>query len=228
MQEKDKKEFLEFLFNFISERRKRFFHKVMNKRTRYLTIVLEDIYQTHNASAVLRTSEIYGIQDVYIIENINKYNVNPDVALGSHKWINLHKFNNNRDNTRACFEYLKNKGYKIYAATPHKDDVSLFYLPLDSKVALVFGNELEGISQAAIENADGFVKIPMYGFTESFNISVSVAIFLSHLVERLHKSEADWHLTDDEKLDILLQWAKNSVRKPDVLEREFFKSKRVL
>ena len=224
MQSGEKREFLNYLLGFVTDRRRELFYKVIENRTRHITIVLEDIYQSHNASATLRTSEIYGIQDVYIIENKNKYTVNPDVALGSNKWIDLHKFNNQgKDNTIECYNFLRSKGYKIYATTPHKDDVSLFDLPVNEKIALVFGSELPGLTETAINNADGYVKIPMYGFTESFNISVSVAIFLSHLVEKLHKSDVDWKLTEEEKLDILIKWAKNSVRRPDVLEREFFK-----
>jgi tRNA (guanosine-2'-O-)-methyltransferase len=224
----EKREFLNFLLGFITERRRELFYKVIENRTRHITIVLEDIYQPHNASATLRTSEIYGIQDVYVIENKNKYSVNPDVALGANKWINLHKFNQEGvNNTIECYNYLRSKGYKIFATTPHRNDITLFDLPVeDDKIALVFGSELPGLSDIAIENADGYVKIPMYGFTESFNISVSVAIFLSHLVERLHRSNVNWKLSDEEKLDILIRWAKNSVRKPDILEKEFFKTKK--
>ncbi len=218
------KELLDYLLNFVTEHRKNLFYKVIENRTRYLTIVLEDIYQPHNASATLRTSEIYGIQDVHIIEQRNPYNVNPDVALGASKWINLHKY----DSTEACFTHLKSKGYKIFATTPHKDDISLFDLPLDTPTALVFGNELEGLSEKALRLADGYVKIPMYGFTESFNISVSVAIFLSHLTEKLRQSHNDWQLTPEEKQEILLQWTKNSVRKPDILIRNFMKQKEML
>ncbi len=218
------KELLEYLLNFVTEHRKELFYKVIENRTRYLTIVLEDIYQPHNASATLRTSEIYGIQDVHIIEQRNKYNVNPDVALGSSKWINLHKY----ESTEECFMHLKSQGYKIFATTPHKDDISLFDLPLDTKTALVFGNELEGLSEKALNLADGYVKIPMYGFTESFNISVSVAIFLSHLTERLRQLRNDWQLSPEEKQEILLQWAKNSIRKPDILIRDFMKKKELL
>jgi len=218
------KELLNYLLGFVTERRKELFYKVIENRTRHLTIVLEDIYQPHNASATLRTSEIYGIQDVHIIEKINKYNVNPDVALGASKWLNLYKY----ESTEACFRTLKNKGYKIYATTPHKDDVTLFDLPIDNKTALVFGNELEGLSTTALELSDGYVKIPMYGFTESFNISVSVAIFLSHLSERLRNTVKNWKLSEEEKTEILIEWAKNSIRKPDILVKDFFKKKELL
>ncbi len=223
MNKEEKQAFLEYLMQFITERRKQLFYEVMNYRTRHITIVLEDIYQSQNASAVLRTAEIYGIQDIHIIENRNQYKINRDVVLGSSKWINLYKYNTFENNTLACFENLREKGYKIYATTPHRDDVNLYDLNLNDKIALVFGSELPGLSKTAMENADGFVKIPMYGFTESFNISVSAAIFLSHLVERLHKMDINWQLSEDERLNILVQWAKNSVRKPELLEREFYK-----
>jgi len=213
-----KKELLNFLLSFVTEHRKKLFNEVIKYRTRYITIVLEDIYQPHNASATLRTSEIYGIQDVHIIEQRNKYSVNPDVALGASKWINIIK----QSSTNLCYKHLKENGYKIYATIPYsKKAVSLFDLPLNSKIALVFGNELEGLSESALNMADGYVKIPMYGFTESFNISVSVAIFLSHLTERLRRTDIKWQLSDDEKLEVLLQWTKNSIKKSELLVKEF-------
>lgn len=209
---------------FLTEHRKSLFSKIIENRTKYLTVVLEDIYQPQNASAVLRTCDCFGIQDVHIIENVNEYKVNPNVALGASKWLSLKKYNDTDDNTRACFEHLKSEGYKIIATTPHKDDMSVNDLPIDSKTALVFGQELRGLSKNALSLADGFVKIPMYGFTESFNISVSAAIILKTLTDRLRNSEIDWTLTKEEKDNILLQWTRNSIKRVELIEKDFFES----
>ena len=184
-----KKQLRDFLFGFISENKKSLFETIIKNRTRHITVVLEDIYQPHNASAVLRSADLFGVQDIHIIENRNQYEVNPDVALGSSKWLTLNKYNNQEQNTVACFENLRKNGYRIVATTPHKEDVMLDELPLNQKTAVVFGTELEGLSDIALENADAFVKIPMYGFTESFNISVSAALTLFNLTERLRKSD---------------------------------------
>lgn len=188
------------------------FTGILQHRTRHLTIVLEDIYQPHNASAVLRSCECFGIQDVHIIENRNKYEVNPDVALGSAKWLTLKKYHGNSDNTPQCLSGLKKSGYLLVAATPHKDDYSPETLPLDQKIALMFGTELEGLTPSAISQADAFIRIPMFGFTESLNISVSAAILMQSLSSRIRSSDVSWELGSDEKNELLLEWLKRSVK----------------
>ena len=218
-----KKRFLKYLEGFITENKRMLFDQVIAYRTRHLTVALEDIYQSQNASAVVRTCDCFGIQDVHIIENKNEYSINPDVALGSTKWLNLVKYNSEEENTLACYSTLREKGYRIVATTPHKDEIMLDELDLDQKTALVFGTELEGLSQTAIDNADAWVKIPMYGFTESFNISVSAAICLHHLSEKLRNSEIAWQLQEEELTDIRISWATSVVKHAEKYEQEFLK-----
>ncbi|NOX45920.1 MAG: RNA methyltransferase [Chlorobi bacterium] len=218
-------ELLDFLESFVSENKKSLFQRIIEFRTRYITMVLEDIYQPHNASAVLRTCDCFGVQDVHIIENRNMYEVNPDVALGSSKWLTLTKYNDGENNTLDTINKLKSKGYSIVATTPHKNDTNLGQLDLSKKTALLFGTELKGLSNVALENADAFVKIPMVGFTESFNISVSAAIILHQLTGKMRESNYNWQLTDEEKLDIRLDWARNVVKNPDLVEATFLDRK---
>ncbi len=218
-----KQQLYTFLSGFISQNKKNKFEENILQRTRYITVVLEDIFQPHNASAVLRTCDCFGIQDVHIIENNNKYEINPDVSLGSSKWLSLYKYHAATYNTVDCLQHLKNSGYRIIATTPHKKDHTPEDLPLDQKIALVFGTEMEGLTTKAIEMADGFVKIPMYGFTESLNISVSAAILVRSIIERLHNSEIPWQLSETASLDILISWAKSVVKKADLLEKEFIR-----
>lgn len=220
-----KNDLLKYLFEFITDERKERFLDVISKRTRHITIVLEDIFQPHNASAVLRSCDCFGIQDVHIIENKYKYNVNPDVALGSPKWLNLFRYNRSEFNTVDCLNSLKNNGYRIIATTPHKDDCLMDELPLDNKTALVFGTELKGLTDTAIEMADGFVKLPMYGFTESYNISVSAALSLYEITRRMRASINDWQICDDQQTDILINWCLNSISKSDMLLRKFLNKK---
>lgn len=223
MNPEHKKSYLEYLESFVSEHKLELFDRIIQNRTRYLTVVLEDIYQSQNASAVLRTCDCFGIQDVHIVENRNIYEVNPTVALGSSKWVSMHKYNKEEQNTLICYDKLRKEGYKIVATTPHKDGQMLDDLSLDHKVALVFGTEMEGLSQTAIDHADEYVKIPMYGFTESFNISVSAAIILHHLSEKLRKSDVAWKLTKEEIENVRLQWAGGVVRHSEKHEKEFLK-----
>lgn len=212
---KYKREQLECLFQFISENKRTKFEEFIQYRTKYLTVVLEDIYQSQNASAVLRTCDCVGIQDIWIIENRNEYTLNPDVELGAAKWLNLKKYNQSEFNTLEAYEALKKDGYRIIATTPHKHDQLLTDLKIDGKMALVFGTEKEGLSEQAIEAADEYVSIPMHGFTESFNISVSAAISLFYIMDRIRRSEIDWRLTEEEQLDTLIDWSKSVVRNAD-------------
>ncbi|OQX73628.1 MAG: rRNA methyltransferase [Bacteroidetes bacterium 4484_249] len=214
---------LNHLLEFVSENKKNLFENIIQYRTRYITVVLEDIFQPHNASAILRTCDCFGVQDVHIIENRNEYEVNPDVALGSSKWLNLIKYNSHEQNTLQAYDELRKKGYRIVATSPHKNDCTLEKLNLNSKVALIFGTELNGLSDVAINNADEYVKIPMYGFTESFNISVSASIILHYLTEKLRKSNIKWNLSEEEIIDVKLNWVKNVIKKSELIENKFLK-----
>ncbi len=215
---------LDHLLGFVSENKKKKFEEVIRHRTRYLTIVLEDIFQPHNASAVLRSCDCFGIQDVHIIENNNKYEVNPDVALGASKWLNLYRYNSVENNTCTCLMHLKERGYRIVATSPHNEGYLINELPLDQKTALVFGTEMHGLSANALAMSDAFVKIPMYGFTESFNISVSAALCLYHLSEKMRKMSCLWHLEPEEETEIKLHWSRQTVRNSQLIERRFLEA----
>lgn len=213
---------ISYLEGFVTEERAALFNRIVEQRTRYITVVLEDIYQSQNASAVLRTCDCCGLQDVHIIENTNEYTINPDVALGSDKWLDMYRYSDSEDNTLAAYNKLREQGYRIVATSPHKDDVMLDDFDISTgKAAFVFGTERRGLSDTAINNADEYVKIPMYGFTESYNISVSAAIVLSNITSKLFKSDINWRLTGEEKLSLRLKWLRESIKSSKQLEREF-------
>lgn len=198
------------------------FKRVLDLRTRYVSVVLEDIYQPQNASAVIRSCDCFGVQDIHIIENRNRFELNPDVVVGASKWVDITYHNEKENDTAEALQLMKKQGYRIVATTPHNDEVLLEDLNLDKgKVALVFGTEKEGISNVVREHADEFMKIPMYGFTESFNISVSAALCLHHITYKLRQSEIDWHLTEEEQQEILFRWVKNSTRRLENYEQKF-------
>ncbi len=198
--------FNQFAQRLTSSRREKI-EKNAQERTRYVTVVLEDIFQAHNTSAALRSCDCFGVQDVHIVEQKHTFNVHESVAKGAAQWLTIKRYNQKEtNNTAVCFDALKKEGYKIVATTPHKNDLLISELPLTQKVALVFGTEQEGLSHYALEHADLFAKIPMYGFTESFNISVSVAICLYETVQRLRRSQIPWQLSEEEILDLQLMW----------------------
>lgn len=216
------KELTDYLSNFISQPRKELICNVLNGRTRYLTVVLEDIYQSHNANAVLRTCECLGVQDVHIVENAHTYQYNPDVLRGSDKWLTLYRYQGMPHNTANALYSLKQKGYRVVVTSPHADKSLALFDCTSGRSAIVIGSEGPGVSQVAMDMADDYICIPNSGFTESFNLSVSASIILFSLLQRLRASHIDWHLSADEKNELLLDWYKKSVRHPDDLLKRFY------
>ena len=207
---------IEILKPFVTEERFEKFNEIIQHRTKYVSVALEDIYQPHNASAVLRSCDLFGVQNVNIIENKNKYRINPDVSVGSSKWLSLNRYNQQENNTLEAINSLKKQGYRIVATTPHTNDVELQDFDITKgKFVLFFGSEMPGISDIVMNNADEYLKIPMFGFTESFNISVSAAIILYELTKKIRNSEVNWQLTDQEREEMLLHWLKLTVREAD-------------
>jgi len=222
---KQKKELSQFLETVMKEERVELIEKNVNERTRYITVVLENIFQPQNASAVMRSCDCFGVQDLHVIENSNEYELNPEVVMGSSKWIDLKRYNSKNENTLDAIKSLKKEGYRIVATTPHTNDVLLPDFDLSKgKSAFFFGTELTGLSDVVMEHADEFVKIPMYGFTESFNISVSASLVLNHLASALRRSNVEWQLTEEEKLDLKLEWYKRSIKSGEKMINRFKKS----
>ncbi len=217
---------LQHLAQFVSEHKKNLVTKILDQRTQHLTVVLEDIYQSQNASAVIRTAECMGIQTIHIVENKTKYSVNPRVVKGSHKWIDLiHHADPQNQNTRSCFDLLRKDGYRILVADPSETGTSIHDIDItQSKYALVFGNELHGVSSEALTESDQRIKIPMYGFTESLNLSVSVAICMNTLITKMRNSPQSFGLTDFEKDTLRLSWYRKMVKKSDIIEQEFLRT----
>lgn len=216
-------ELLNYLSAFLTENRLSQFNKIIESRTNYITVVLEDIYQAQNASAVLRTCDCFGIQNVHIIENQNKFQVDTEVAMGSSKWLTLHTYNKKQNNSVEAIRKLKIQGYRIVATSPHLNEQNLPEFDISSgKTALVFGSELPGISDVIKNEADEFLKIPMYGFTESFNISVSAAIILYDLTEKIRaNNQILWQLTEEEKTNLKINWIRRSVKSSKMIEERF-------
>ena len=217
---------LHFLLSFLTDKRKATFEKVLEQRTRHLTVVLEDIYQKHNTSAIVRNCDVFGIQDIHIIEN--KYNsyVSNQVAKGAQKWIDFHEYNQQEYNTKRCIDSLRDKGYQIIATTPHNNSCLLQDFDISKKSALVFGVEKAGVSDYIMKEADGYLKIPMVGFTESLNISVAAAIILQNTTTKLKNSTVKWQLTDDEKNEKRLDWCKKTINHVDEIIERYYLSKK--
>lgn len=215
---------VDYLGHFITPQRQAKIETVLAGRTRYVTVVLEDIHTSQNAGAVLRNCDNFGVQDVHIIEQTTNFKVNLNVTRGCQKWLTTHRYRQQRNNTRDCIEALKAKGYCIVATTPHTDACELPALPLDQPIALLFGNELDGLSDTALAQADRHLKIPMYGFSESFNISVSTALCLQSICDRIRQSSYPWQLTPSEQQILRLKWYRNSCKNVHQIETSFWQT----
>lgn len=210
-----------YLRDFVVDDKNALFDRLIQERTDYVTVVMEDLYQSHNQSAVMRSADCYGIQNVHLIENRNHYDSTSTVSQGAREWLTLHRHKELENNTPETIAELKAAGYRIIATTPHTDDVLVDELDLTKgKMAFFLGTELTGLSDTVIEQADEFVKVPMYGFTESLNVSVCAAIVMYSVMQRLRKGEIDWRLTEKRKNEVLFQWYKNAIKASDeILER---------
>jgi len=214
---------IEYLSGFATTERVQRFKEVLADRTRYITVVLEELYQEQNASAVVRTCDCFGIQDVHVIEGKNKFSVNDSIAMGASKWLSVHKYKMTELKLKECIDQLKDRNYRIVATVPDPNAVPLDKFDLSKgRTALMFGTELNGLSEESKSFADEFLYIPMAGFTESFNISVSAGIILSHLSQLLRKSNLDWKLREEERDELILSWLRESVKSAELLEAEYY------
>ncbi len=209
----------DYMSQYLSEGRKMLFEKVIEDRTKHICVVLEDVFQPHNASAVMRTCDLIGIQDIHTIEKRNDHEINPEISLGSHQWMNRISHSTSKE----CVAKLKEAGYSIVATSPHSDAYSPENIPIDQPMAICFGTEMNGLSNYILGEADHHLKIPMYGFTESYNISVSAALCVYTIMQRLRDSDLPWQLNRDQQLDILLDWSRSSLKRADLLEKRFEK-----
>ncbi|WP_089260594.1 TrmH family RNA methyltransferase [Maribacter sedimenticola] len=207
---------LTYLEQFISEERIERFNEVLSQRTNYITVAIEDVYQMHNTSAVIRSCESFGIQQAHVIERKYGQRLDSEIAMGAQKWVDIIRYQESSEAMVA----LRGQGYKIVATSPHANSSLLQDFQVTDKIALFFGTERKGLSEYVLNNADTSLKIPMVGFTESLNISVSAAIILQQLTAQLKATEIDWQLTPDEMIAKRLDWTKKSIKSiDDILER---------
>lgn len=171
-------------------------------------MVTQDVYQLHNTSAVIRSCDVFGIQNIHVIEEVNLKKIDREIAMGAQKWVNVNRYNSTAD----CLSGLRRKGYSIVATSPHEGTL-LQDFDISQKAAFFFGKETTGLSGEVLEQADHFIRIPMYGFTESLNLSVSASIILQDLSSRLRRSDLKWQLTETEKMATKMMWFKKHLKK---------------
>ncbi len=216
----------DFLNSFLTEERKKRIKSVASERTDYLTVVIEDIYHSHNASAIIRICDCFGIQNLYVIENTKRNRVNNQVTQGCAKWITIKYYNENDNNTQACLSDLKAQGYLIAATIINSTDAFTPEThPIENKkLAICFGSEELGLSPEAIAMADSHLTIPTYGFSQSLNISTAASIILHVMTSRLKNSSINWNLATKEYDELIIEWTKSSVKNNEMLLKRFHKN----
>lgn len=211
------KNYLSYLYEFITPNRREGFERVLANRTRHITIAIEDVYQLHNTSAVMRSCEVFGVQDLHVIEERFGKRIDKEIAMGAEKWVDIHRY----QNANQCMDTLREKGYQIVITSPHIDANYLQDFDVSKKSAIFFGTEKNGLSPEIMNQADAKIKIPMVGFTESLNISVSAAIVIQDLMNRLRQTSIDWKLTEEELLEKRIDWTRKSIKDIDFITERY-------
>ena len=212
-----KKELIEYLETFLTPRRQDLFKQVLDERTRFLTVAIEDVGHLHNTSAVMRSCDAFGVQDVHVIEELKGKRIDREIAMGAQKWTSVKRY----DSTKNALAKLKSEGYQIVATTPHHTAHKLEDFKLDKPTALFFGSEKDGLTETVIEAADEYIYIPTFGFTQSLNISLCAAILLQELTQRLRNSSLDWKLKPEDIEEIKTLWLKRNLKDYDALVAQF-------
>jgi tRNA (guanosine-2'-O-)-methyltransferase len=209
------------LSDYLTAARRKRLVDVLSRRTRRLTVVLEDIRKSHNVSAVLRTCDAFGVQDVHVVEPREPFEAAAKIALGTQQWLTIHEYPA-KGGAAECVRRLRDDGYRIVATTPPGPRTVRFdELDLDTPLAIAFGNEKEGLTETVEAAADCFVTIPMDGFVESLNISVAAAVILQSLTTRLRLTDVPWGLSDEEKFELLFDWTRQSVPSIEAIEQRW-------
>lgn len=200
-------ELSEILGPLLSPRRYERLVAALDGRVGRVRVVTENVRQKHNLSAILRSADAFGVQGLHLVEESDDVKITRRVTMGCHKWLTLRL---HRD-FASCAEKLRSEGYALWAATLTSRSVELSQIPLNRPVALVFGNELTGVSDAALAHCEGEFTIPMCGFVQSLNVSVAAAVTLHDVVNRLRSEFPDsWGLNPDEKAELLARWLPKS------------------
>lgn len=208
---------IDHLESFLTPRRIALFNKVIAERTNHFTVATQDVYQLHNTSAVIRSCEVFGIQNIHVIEERKPKRIDREIAMGAQKWVDVNRYSTSKE----CIKQLREKGYQIVATTPYGESTALKDFNIEKPSAIFFGTEKEGLSDEILSEADCRLNIPMFGFTESLNISVSAAIILQSITSRLKSSEINWQLSEEDKINLKYEWLKKCIKNSDSIITQF-------
>lgn len=209
--------YLQYLYDFLTPERLAKIDLILKERTDHFTVAIEDVYQMHNASAVMRSCEVFGWQKMHVIEQKFGKRIDSEIAMGAQKWVDVQR----HENPKECIKKLRSEGFQIVATVPNREVIGLHELELNQPSAFFFGTERHGLSEEVLAEADVFITVPMYGFSESLNISVAASIVIQNLTERLRASNVPWNLSPERLLETKIKWCRNSIKQIESIEKAY-------
>ncbi len=209
----------EYLKQFLTEERLKKIEHFAPESSDFVLPVLEDVYQFRNAAAIVRSVEACGFHKVVALQEENNFEPNLKVTKGADTWVEVEKLPRNMES----FQKIKDKGYKIVVVSLENDAKILPDYEITEPIALVFGTEMEGVSQEILDFADETLAIPMYGFTRSFNVSVAASLCMYELKQKLMKSDIDYKLNDEKLLRMKIRWTVNSIRSGEQIYNKYLR-----
>lgn len=205
---------IEYLAEFMLPERLATLRRAIDSRTKYMTLLAENMFHPQNASALVRHCEAFGVQSMHTVQTLCKFNPNVDIVRGTDKWIDIY----HHRSTAEALAHLKSEGYRIVATTPHKQSCTPESFDVTKgKFAIVMGTEKTGISEEVMAAADEFLRIPMCGMVESLNVSACAAIIVYMLSERMRHEVEDWKMTEEEQIRTLHHWLVDTVKDAEAL-----------
>lgn len=219
-------ELLEYMDTFLTDERRDRLNSVLNNRTTHFCIAMEDLFYERNSGAIIRTADGYGIQNINVIEPSGSFKskVTNIISKGAEKWVTKKQFGDLQNGAKECIDQLRKDGYQIVATTPHASGHTIHDFDITKKSAFFLGAEKTGISDTVMEEADDYIAMPIYGFTESFNVSVANGILLHELINRLRKSDVNWHLHQEEREELMLDWTLKSIVSSHLIALQFMEN----
>lgn len=210
----------EYLQQFLTSERLQKIEYFSAQSSDYVLPIMEDVYQFRNAAAIVRSAEACGFHKIVALEKINVFEPNLEVTKGADTWVEVEKLPAKIDSLKE----IKNRGYKIVAVSPEKEATPLPEFQINEPVALTFGTEWEGVTEEILDFADETLAIPMYGFTQSFNVSVAAAICFYELKQKLIQQKIPHFLDDEKSLRMKIRWAVNSIRSGSQILNQYLRN----
>src|SRR6056300_1910238 len=196
----------------LTDHKRQLFQDKVAQRTRHFSLALEDMMKSQNASALMRTADAFGIHRVDVYDKNERFNVSSGISKGVEKWLDASFFNTyNEGNQENWVRQLKSTGRKLYVTAVDPRARPIESIDASVSATICFGNEQEGATSLLQSMADELIYIPMQGFVESFNVSVSCGIVLHHLSHRMELSGIERGLEEEDELNTLIEWSLRTI-----------------